>query len=118
AAELPLQDSEIEAWGAVDAVAGLAADGMLKRRKAGWYVAPGVEPHADIDIRGGIGGQVLIVDTTTSQLLGTVDSGRAMSTVHPGALHIHQGESYVVDELDLTDGLALAHPEEPDWTTS
>ncbi|AZG47452.1 DEAD/DEAH box helicase [Gordonia insulae] len=118
AAELPLQDSEIEKWQATETVAKLAADGMLKRRKAGWYVAAGVEPHADIDIRGGIGGQVLIVDTTTSQLLGTVDSGRAMSTVHPGALHIHQGASYVVDELDLTDGLALAHPEEPDWTTS
>ncbi|MFW0786587.1 DEAD/DEAH box helicase [Gordonia sp. CPCC 206044] len=118
AAELPLRDSEIEAWDAVDAVAGLAADGMLKRRKAGWYVAAGVEPHGEVDIRGGIGGQVLIVDTTTSQLLGTVDSGRAMSTVHPGALHIHQGASYVVDELDLSEGLALAHPEEPDWTTS
>lgn len=118
AAELPLRDSEIDAWSARDAVAGLAADGMLKRRKAGWYVAAGVEPHADVDIRGGVGGQVLIVDTTTSQLLGTVDSGRAPSTVHPGAVHIHQGDSYIVDELDLVDGLALAHPEEPDWTTS
>ncbi|GAB89045.1 DEAD/DEAH box helicase [Gordonia rhizosphera] len=118
AAELPLQDKEIEAWGAGEAVAALASDGMLKRRKAGWYVAPGVEPHGDIDIRGGIGGQVLIVDTTTSQLLGTVDTGRAPSTVHPGALHIHQGQSYVIDELDLSDGLALAHPEEPDWTTA
>ncbi|MGV9712677.1 DEAD/DEAH box helicase [Gordonia sp. NPDC003424] len=118
ATELPLRDSEIEAWGAVDAVAELAADGKLKHRKAGWYVAAGLDPHADIDIRGGIGGQVLIVDSTSSRLLGTVDSGRAPSTVHPGALHIHQGESYVVDELDLTDGLALAHPEEPDWTTS
>lgn len=118
AAELPLQDKEIEAWGAFDAAAELAADGLLRHRKAGWYVAAGVEPHADIDIRGGIGGQVLIVDATTSELLGTVDTGRAMSTVHPGALHIHQGRSYVVDELDLGDGLALAHPEEPDWTTS
>ncbi len=118
AAELPLREEEITAWDATDAVAELTAEGKLKRRKAGWYLAAGIEPHADIDIRGGIGGQVLIVDTTTSQLLGTVDSGRAMSTVHPGALHIHQGESFVVDELDLDDGLALAHPEEPDWTTS
>ncbi|MXP23724.1 DEAD/DEAH box helicase [Gordonia sp. HNM0687] len=118
AAELPLREAEIAAWDATDAVAELTAEGKLKQRKAGWYVAAGIEPHADIDIRGGIGGQVLIVDTTTSQLLGTVDSGRAMSTVHPGALHIHQGESFVIDELDLDDGLALAHPEEPDWTTS
>ena len=118
ASEMPLQDNEIEALSAADTVADLAAQGLLRRRKAGWYVAAGVEPHSDIDIRGGAGGQILIVDHTSSRLLGTVDAGRAMSTLHPGALHIHQGESFVVDELDLHEGLALAHPEEPDWTTS
>src|SRR5699024_1890516 len=34
------------------------------------------------------------------------------------ALYLHQGESFVVDELDLEDGLALCHPESPEWTTS
>ncbi|WP_168701595.1 DEAD/DEAH box helicase [Gordonia paraffinivorans] len=118
AAEKPLSDAEIDSWDARDVAEDLAAEGLLRKRKAGWYVAAGVEPHAEVDIRGGIGGQVLIVDTTTSQVLGTVDTGRAMSTVHPGAVHIHQGETYLVDELDLDDGLALAHPEDPDWTTS
>ncbi|QMU22241.1 DEAD/DEAH box helicase [Gordonia rubripertincta] len=118
AAEKPLSDAEIDAWDARPVAEDLAAEGLLRKRKSGWYVAAGVEPHAEIDIRGGIGGQVLIVDTTTSQVLGTVDTGRAMSTVHPGAVHIHQGETYLVDELDLDDGLALAHPEDPDWTTS
>ena len=51
-------------------------------------------------------------------MLGTVDTGRAPATAHPGAVHIHQGESYVVDELDLDQGLALVHAEDPDWTTS
>ncbi|MCH5641673.1 DEAD/DEAH box helicase [Gordonia sp. ABSL49_1] len=118
AAEAPLSDKEIDKWDARPVAEQLQADGLLRRRKAGWYVAPGVEPHADIDIRGGIGGQVLIVDATTSQLLGTVDSGRAPASVHPGAVHIHQGRTYLIDELDLDDGLALAHPEDPDWTTS
>ncbi|WP_020109851.1 DEAD/DEAH box helicase [Nocardia sp. 348MFTsu5.1] len=118
AAELPLKESEVDAFAARELLEDMAAQGLIRHRKAGWYVAPGVEPHADVDIRGGIGGQVMIVDETTAQLLGTVDTGRAMSTVHPGAVHIHRGESYVVDELDLEDGLALVHPEEPDWTTS
>jgi DEAD/DEAH box helicase domain-containing protein len=30
---------------------------------------------------------------------------------------LHQGTSYVVDHLDLDDGAALVHEEEPDWTT-
>ncbi|MGC4933428.1 DEAD/DEAH box helicase [Gordonia sp. DT30] len=118
ATEYPLQDDEIERWQAGEMVADLAAQGLLRRRRAGWYAAPGVDPHGDIDIRGGIGGQILIVDSTTAELLGTVDAGRAPATVHPGAVHIHQGRTYVVDELDLDDGLAPAHPDEPDWTTT
>lgn len=118
ATEAPLTEADVEAFGAHDLVEDLVADGLLRRRKAGWYPAPGLDPHADIDIRGGAGGQVLIVDTTTSRLLGTVDSSRATRSVHPGAVYLHQGESFVIDELDLHDSLALAHPEEPDWTTS
>ncbi|MBT0567124.1 DEAD/DEAH box helicase [Williamsia sp. CHRR-6] len=118
ATELPLTDADVAAFGAAEVVAELTAQGLLRRRPAGWYPAAGLAPHGDIDIRGGIGGQVMIVDATTSQLLGTVDTGRAFSTVHPGAVHLHQGRSFVVDELDLDDGLALTHPEDPDWTTS
>ncbi len=33
-------------------------------------------------------------------------------------MHIHQGESFVVDTLDFDDHVAVVHPEEPDWTTS
>ncbi|MFW0789416.1 DEAD/DEAH box helicase [Gordonia sp. CPCC 205333] len=118
ASELPLKDQDIELFDAHDAVERLSAAGLLKKRPAGWYVTPGLDPHSDVDIRGGIGGQVLIVDSTTSRLLGTIDTGRAMSSIHAGAVHIHQGVGYVVDELDLDEGLALLHPEEPDWTTS
>ncbi len=118
ATEFPLTETEVEAFDARDLVDRLTGDGLLRRRKAGWYPAPGLDPHADIDIRGGIGGEVLIVDTDTSRLLGTVDTGRAKRSVHPGAVYLHQGESFVVDELDLDDQLALTHAEEPDWTTS
>lgn len=118
ATELPLTEADVDAFDGRELVGELTAAGKLKRRKAGWYPAPGLDPHADVDIRGGIGGQVLIVDTTTSRLLGTIDTMRALTAVHPGAVYLHQGESFVIDELDLDDGLALAHPEEPDWTTS
>ena len=46
--------------------------------------------------------------------LGTIDSARARSQVHPGALYLHQSESFVVDELNLEDGRALCHPEVPE----
>jgi DEAD/DEAH box helicase domain-containing protein len=37
--------------------------------------------------------------------------------VHSGALYVHRGETYVVDELDVEDACAVVHPESPDWTT-
>ena len=47
-----------------------------------------------------------MVEADTGRMLGTVDPGSACATVHPGAVYLHQGSSYVVDELDLESGLA------------
>ena len=117
--ERPMSHSEAAAWGATEVLEALADDGLVRRRPAGWYpAADDHTPHAEVDIRGTGGPEVAIVDTSDGRMLGTIDSVRARSQVHPGALYLHQGESFVVDELDLDDGLALCHPEEPDWTTS
>lgn len=118
AAELPLTAGEVAEFGAEEVIAALVAEGLLRSRPAGYFIAPGVAPHADVHIRGGTGAEVLIVVGATGQLLGTVDHARAMSTVHEGAVHIHRGESFVVDELDLDEHIAVVHAEEPDWTTA
>ena len=95
----------------------LVAGGMLRRRPTGWYWTAREKPHATVDIRGAGGEQVAVVEADTAKLLGTVDPVAACWSVHPGAVYLHQGESYVVDELDLDNGLALVHAEAPDWTT-
>ncbi|QCQ93495.1 DEAD/DEAH box helicase [Rhodococcus sp. SGAir0479] len=118
AMEMPLSDAEVEEFGAADVLADLAAQGVVRHRSRGWFVTPDVDPHGALDIRGGIGTQIAIVDGESGRLLGTVDGGRAPATVHPGAVHIHQGESFVVDHLDLDDGIAIVHAEQPEWTTS
>ncbi|QBJ98731.1 DEAD/DEAH box helicase [Rhodococcus sp. ABRD24] len=118
ALELPLSDAEVADFGALEVLTELAGQGLIRRRTHGWFVAAGTDPHSALDIRGGIGTQVAIVDGESGRMLGTVDTGRAPATTHPGAVHIHQGESFVVDELDLEHGVALVHPETPDWSTS
>ncbi|WP_420754057.1 Zn-binding domain-containing protein, partial [Rhodococcus sp. O3] len=117
ALEAPLTDAEVAEFGAEDVLAGLAAQGLIRRRPHGWFVTPDTDPHAGLDIRGGIGSQIAIVEADTGRMLGTVDAGRAPATVHPGAVHLHQGESFVVDELFLDDGVALVHAEDPEWST-
>ena len=117
ATELPVSDAEIRAWSADEVAAELADDGLLRRRAGYYYPAPGVDPHAAVDIRGSTGGQIAIVESGTGRLLGGTGAGQAPATVHPGAVYLHQGESYVVDDLDFESAVAFVHAEEPGYTT-
>ncbi|WP_050788358.1 MULTISPECIES: DEAD/DEAH box helicase [Actinomycetes] len=120
-AELPLTEPELETFGGEAAravLADLAAEKLLRRRSSGWYWTSRDRPHADVGIRGSGGDQIAVVEADSGRMLGTVDPGSACYSVHPGAVYLHQGSSYVVDELDLETGLALVHAEDPDWTTS
>ena len=60
---------------------------------------------------------VRVVETGTGRLLGTVDPGSADRTVHRGAVYLHQGTTYLVDSLDLSDSVALASAASPDYST-
>jgi DEAD/DEAH box helicase domain-containing protein len=122
AAELPLTEACLEELGGQPArsvVADLVAEGILRRRPSGWFWAAARQrPHPEVDIRGGGGDQVAVVEADTGRLLGTVEARSACTAVHPGAVYLHRGDSFVVDELDLDYGLALVHPEEPPWHTT
>ncbi|MCZ2858314.1 DEAD/DEAH box helicase [Blastococcus sp. VKM Ac-2987] len=118
AAELPLVPADLADFGGPVAEAQLdelVAAGQLRRRPAGWYWAGRGRP--DVDIRGSGDQPVAIIEGGTGRLLGTVDGGAAHSTVHEGALYVHRGDTFVVDEFDVDDACAVVHPESPDWTT-
>lgn len=120
-AELPLTLSELEVFGgaaALEVLTELAEQKLLRRRSSGWYWTSRDRPHAEVGIRGTGGEQIAVVESDSGRMLGTVDPGSACFAVHPGAVYLHQGSSYVVDELDLETGLALVHAENPDWTTT
>ncbi|MTK02779.1 DEAD/DEAH box helicase [Micromonospora sp. CP22] len=117
AAEAPLTPADLELFGdgAKQAVRELVEAGALRQRPTGWYWRHRERP--EVDLRGEGGTPVCVVEAATGRLLGTVDGGSAHFLLHPGAVYLHQGVSYVVDSLDLDDGCALVHPEEPDWST-
>ncbi len=121
AMELPLTTSCLPAFGGAAArrvLDALVEEGTLRRRPTGWFWTSRERPHASVDIRGSGGEQVAVVEGDSGRMLGTVDPGAAFTTVHDGAVYLHQGTSYVVDQLDLETGLALVHREDPDWSTS
>jgi DEAD/DEAH box helicase domain-containing protein len=117
ATELPLTDMEVRIWNAEAVAETLVDDGLLRRRPSGYFPTPGVDPHPAVDIRGSSGGQIAILEAGTGRLLGSAGVGQAPASVHPGAVYLHRGESYVVDSLDFEDGIAFVHSEDPGYTT-
>jgi DEAD/DEAH box helicase domain-containing protein len=120
AAELPLTDDDLPMFGpgARDVVDSLVERGLLRVRPGGWFWTRPERASDLADLRGIGGGMVRVVEDETGRLLGTVDPGAAHSTVHTGAVYVHQGATYVVDHLDLGDAVAIAHREDVDHTTS
>ena len=111
AQEVPLRTADLPTFGDPAVVREvldvLAARGALRRRRSGWYWTHTQPAAAMADLRGSGGRPVRVVEAATGRLLGTVDAGSADGQVHDGAVYTHQGATFVVDHLDLDDGVAL-----------
>jgi DEAD/DEAH box helicase domain-containing protein len=101
----------------------LQSAGELRRRTGtvgeDSYVArrPGGYPAAEVSLRSASPESFAIVDVSSGELLGSTEAARAHSTVHEGAIYMHQGRSYEVHELDLERHRALVAPFDGDWYT-
>jgi DEAD/DEAH box helicase domain-containing protein len=51
-------------------------------------------------------------------VIGGLEQASAALLLHDGAIYLHEGQSYVVDSLDLENALALVSPVEVDYYTS
>lgn len=115
--ELPLKPGDLEHFG--DAAPGVLDEmvtaKLIRKRPTGWYWTGRGAP--DVSLRGSGGAPVSIVDSETGQLVGTIDATAAMNSLYPQAVYLHQGQTYLVDDLDLNDHVALVHKANPDWTT-
>lgn len=119
AAEIPLRAEELDVFGASAPVllAELVERGALRRRPSGWYWTHAEPATRLTDLRGSGGDPVRVVESVTGRLLGTVDAASADATVHDGAVYVHQGATFVVDELHLEDGVALVTRRDVDYGT-
>jgi len=109
--ELPLSSEDEEVFGSALSRerVGLEEQGVLRQRKGKWYLSPAIAyPAQSINIRSTSGESFAIIDTSTGSLLETIEASVAFFQVHPGAIYLHQGESYLVNELDLANRTAYA----------
>ncbi len=118
AAELPLTEADEPYFGSsmVPLLDGLVVSGVLRRRPTGWFWAEGDRPTDRVSLRGS-GTTLRIADHRTGRVLGTIDDARSHTAVHPGAVYVHQGDTFVVVSLDLDEGCALVRVGDPGWST-
>ena len=117
--EMPLSDDDAETlglrWRAH--AEGLVSTGDLRER-AGRFLprGPGF-PAAEMSLRSASPDSVGVVEVECGELIGSVEGARAHDTLHPGAVYLHMGQAYEVEELNLSTGRALVRPFAGDWYT-
>ncbi len=115
--ELPLVPADEVWWDDLDeGVRRLVADDRVTVRRSQAYWSRRRPPAPAVGLRSGSADQYHIVEHN-GRLVGTVDAGRAFTTVHPGAVYLHQGRPFLVHHLDLDDRVAWVSPTSGDELT-
>lgn len=85
-------------------------DGRLRHKSGAWYYSGRDFPAGAIGLRSTAGEQFTIVEEDTGDIIGTEGAETAFSTLHPGAVYLHMGDTYLVQHLDLETHVALVRP--------
>ena len=121
--ELPI--SPVEHFGNVD-LPGLCEQlreaGFLHRSGGDWHWIDEAYPADTVNLRSVTSDNFVIIDTTGEakgkpEVIGEVDFSSALTTVHPKAIYIHQGQQYHVEQLDFDKRKAYVKPVNVDYFT-
>lgn len=119
--ELPLTDADLASFSTLgaDVAAALRSAAKLRRTEGRDYWASSDFPAAQTSLRTISNATFSIVDITGGRntVIGQVDSISAPELVYPEAVYLHQGESFLVRELDWAARLARVERLEADYYT-
>jgi DEAD/DEAH box helicase domain-containing protein len=117
--EAPLTNDDTETLGAAfpEAADRLVTAGVLRKRDGRWQLRGADFPAGRLSLRSASTDSFAIVDADGGELIGFVEAERAFSTVHPGAIYLHLGEPYEVEELELDQRRAIVRRAEGHWYT-
>ncbi len=121
--ELPIAPDD--KFGAVDVqqlCSRLAEAGYLHRSAGNWHWVQEAYPADTVSLRSVTSDNFIIIDTSSQQdgkpeVIGEVDFSSALTTVHPKAIYLHQGQQYHVDHLDFDERKAYVKPVNVDYYT-
>ena len=107
--EVPLTAHDAKLFGQTlqERLVVLEKKGLLRARGERWFPDPGIAyPAGGVNIRSGSADSYAVVDRETGVLLEQVAAESAFFQLHPGAVYLHYGEQYLVEELDLASKTA------------
>jgi DEAD/DEAH box helicase domain-containing protein len=121
--ELPI--SPEEKFGAVDLpglCARLAEAGFLHRSGGNWHWVQEAYPADTMSLRSVTSDNFVIIDITGDEngehdVIGEVDFSSGLTTVHPKAIYLHQGEQYHVERMDFDERKAYVKRVDVDYYT-
>lgn len=119
AAELPLDTSEtyIAEKSVQKTITQLEKAGELIRSEEGNRLFSRQRfPHRSVDLRGS-GEKYTIISKKRGKSLGDIDAFRAFKETHPGAVYLHQGETFVVNKMDTQTRSILVSKARVDYYT-
>ncbi|MBS1724068.1 MAG: DEAD/DEAH box helicase [Armatimonadetes bacterium] len=93
----------------------LVASGDLADSAGRLFYPSHESPAKNVNIRGTGGERILLV--AGGQPIGEMERWRALRQAHAGAVYLHRGQSYLVEELDLDRRMALMALAEPAYYT-
>ena len=114
---LPEEDSHIFGRHAPLALDILQENQKVRRIDGTWYHASTETPQHEISLRDYADYNVVIEDIATGAILGEVNKFDAPPILHPHAIYMHQGDTYIVRELDLQRNIARVERIEVDYYT-
>jgi DEAD/DEAH box helicase domain-containing protein len=113
-----LDDEALFGPGFVEAMIGLEREGILEYRNGRWYYMGFGYPAEEVNIRSIGGGSIRLLNEAKGYCaLEEIELTAAFSRAHPGAIYLHQGDSYLVTDLDWEMGLAYLRPVEVNYYT-
>ena len=95
----------------------LAEEGEMQEVGGRWFWMSEAYPAAEVSLRTASPDRVLIIDTTNGKTIGEMDRGTAPALLHPGAIYLHGGQTFLVETLAWEDGLAQVSAIEVDYYT-
>ncbi len=117
--EMPLTSRDEELFGPAlaEAIPSLHEEGILEYRGNRWYYPSDDYPAQRVNIRSVASELYTLLDESEGSRLEEIEATKAFYSIHPGAIYLHQGDTYLVTELNLKTRIALARPVDVNYYT-